>query len=270
MNAILRSLIGGAAAFSEDLHPLAGLSALSVISGLSLLWVFGKVSNQEGIRAAKKRVQAYLLELRLYGDDPGMIWKSQAALLRTNLRYIGLMLLPASYLSIPMAILLFHLDAVYGMKPLPVGESAVVTVQVKEALSNETRVPTLLAPPGIRVETMAVRVVEKSQFSWRIRPERAAVGLLRFDWGQKGRWEKSIAAGDERRVLSARRVSKWYETAWNPAEDRIRTASVAWVEIPYPAATIELAGVGLHWLVWFLALSIIPAYLVKGYFGVAV
>ena len=269
LNAILRVVIGGVATTPADLHPLVGLTLLSVAVGLLMLWVFGKVSNQDRILATKKLVQAYLLELRLYGDDPGLIWKSQSALILANFRYMGLMLMPAVYLTIPVVILLFHLDAFYGMKPLPVGESAVVTVQVNGAVTPDTPPPTLQPPPGVRVETPAVRAVEPGQFSWRIRPEQAVSGALRFDWGKNGSWEKSIAAGEERQLLSVRRVGTWYETAWNPAEDRIDAPSVAWVEILYPAATIEWAGIDLHWLIWFLVLSIVPAYLLKDYFGVA-
>ena len=268
LNAILRLVVGVFAVPPVDLHPLVGLTVLSVIVGIFMLWVFGKVSDQDRILATKKLVQAYLLELRLYGDDPGLIWKSQTALIRANFRYMGLMLKPAVYLTIPIVILLFHLDAFYGMKPLPVGESAVVTVQVNGAVTPDTPAPKLQAPAGVRVETPAVRAVEPGQFSWRIRPEQAVSGALRFDWGENGSWEKSIAAGDELQLLSVRRVGTWYETVWNPGEDRIEAASVAWVEILYPAATIEWAGIDLHWLIWFLVLSIAPAYLLKDYFGV--
>ena len=55
---------------------------------------------------------------------------------------------------------------------------------------------------------------------------------------------------------------------YESGEDRIEATSVAWVEILYPAATIEWAGIDLHWLIWFLVLSIVPAYLLKDYFGV--
>ena len=268
LNAILRHVVGVFAVPPIDLHPLVGLTILSIAVGILMLWVFGKVSDQDRILTTKKLVQAYLLELRLYGDDPALIWKSQTALILANFRYMGSMLKPAVYLTVPMVILLFHLDAFYGMKPLPVGESVVVTVQVNGAVTPDTQAPKLRAPAGVRVETPAVRAVEPGQFSWRIRPEQPVRGVLSFDWEKNGFWEKSIAAGDELQLLSVRRVGTWYETVWNPGEDRIEATSVAWVEILYPAATIEWAGIDLHWLIWFLVLSIVPAYLLKDYFGV--
>ena len=71
-------------------------------------------------------------------------------------------------------------------------------------------------------------------------------------------------------LLSVRRVDTWYKTFWNPGEDQIRVPSVAWVEIRYPAATINFFGFDLHWLVWFLVLSMVPAYLLRGFFGVVI
>ena len=72
-----------------------------------MLWVFARVSNQDAIRRTKKRLQAYLLELRLFGDEPALLWKSQKDLLRTNVRYLSLMLGPALILTVPVVILLF-------------------------------------------------------------------------------------------------------------------------------------------------------------------
>jgi hypothetical protein len=38
--------------------------------------------------------------------------------------------------------------------------------------------------------------------------------------------------------------------------------------VDYPAREIKVAGIGVHWLLFFFVLSVVPAYLVKGFFGV--
>src|SRR5689334_18163049 len=91
--------------------PGLGLALISAAAGIGMLWVFQKVSNQDKIRAVKRRVQAHLLELRIYRDEPAVMWRAQKSLLAANLRYMGLMLQPAILLTIPFAILLVHLDA---------------------------------------------------------------------------------------------------------------------------------------------------------------
>lgn len=269
-NAIFRVLIGGYASLFGDLHPLVSLTPLSIVVGVVMLWVFGLTSDQNAIEKTKKRLQAYLLELRLYGDDPSMIWQSQKSLLTTNLRYMGLMLKPAIYLTVPMVILLFHMDSFYGLKPLRVSEPMVVTVQVSGEIANDTVAPSLTAPAGITVETPAVRVLELGQFSWRIRPTRETSGNLKFSWEGHGSWEKSVASGDRWLYLNHRRVSTSLASLMHPGEDLLGVAGVEWVEILYPAATIELWGVDLHWLIWFFVISMVSAYLLKGYFKVVI
>ena len=269
-NAIFRVLIGSYASLFGDLHPLVSLTPLSIVVGVIMLWVFGLTSDQDAIETTKKRLQAYLLELRLYGDDPSLIWQSQKSLLAANLRYMGLMLKPAIYLTLPMVVLLFHLDSFYGLKPLRVSEPMVVTVQVSGEIATDTVAPSLTAPAGITVETPAVRALEPGQFSWRIRPARETSGNLKFNWEGHGSWEKSVVSGDRRKYLNHRRVNASLESLMHPGEDLLGVAGVEWVEILYPAATIELWGVDLHWLIWFFVISMVSAYLLKGYFKVVI
>ena len=269
-NTIFRVLIGGYASLFGDLHPLASLTPLSIVVGVIMLWVFGLTSDQDAIEKTKKRLQAYLLELRLYGDDPSLIWQAQKNLLAANLRYIGLMLKPAIYLTVPMVVLLFHLDSFYGLKPLRISEPMVVTVQVSGEMANDTKAPTLTAPAGIDVETPAVRALEVSQFSWRIRPTQQTSGDLKFEWPGHGNWEKSVASGDGWHYLNYRRVNASLESLMHPGENLLGVDGVEWVEILYPAATIELWGVDLHWLIWFFVISMVSAYLLKGYFKVVI
>jgi uncharacterized membrane protein (DUF106 family) len=42
------------------------------------------------------------------------------------------------------------------------------------------------------------------------------------------------------------------------------------VEVRYPGSEIDAFGLQLHWLVWFLLISIVAAYALKGVFGVTV
>ena len=216
-NAIFRVLIGGYASLFGDLHPLLSLAPLSIAIGVVMLWVFGLTSDQDAINKTKKRLQAYLLELRLYGDDPSMIWQSQKNLLITNVRYMGLMLKPAIYLTVPMVVLLFHLDSFYGLKPLPISEPMVVTVQVSGEIVNSTVAPSLTAPAGITVETPAVLALEPNQFSWRIRPTQETSGDLKFSWEGHGSWEKSVASGDRWQYLNYRRVNASLESLMHRA-----------------------------------------------------
>jgi hypothetical protein len=214
-------------------------------------------------------MQAYLLELRLYGDDPGPLFRAQRDLIVSNMKYMGLMFKPALYLTIPMVVLLFHFDAIYGIRAIPIGQSAIVTVQAAGRLANRTAVPKLTAPAGIKVETPGVRALDVGQFSWRIRAESETIGELQFEW--EGRtWTKEVAAGDKVRYISHTRESSAFDSIAAPGESLLDVDQITSVAINYPAAEIETGSLRLHWLVWFLVISIVAAYLLKDLFGVKI
>jgi uncharacterized membrane protein (DUF106 family) len=268
-NSILRAAISGFVSIFGGAHPLVSLVPLSILLGLLMLWVFKISSNQKGIDRAKKKMQAYLLELRLYGDDPALIFKTQWHLITSNMRYLGLMFKPALILTIPMVLLLVHMDAIYGIAPLGAGESAVVTVQTTGSLSATTPAPTLTAPDIVAVDTPAVRAFGEGQFSWRVRGVGDGAGVLQFDWDGR-RWTKDIVAGDALSYVSYMRTASFWETFLYAGESRIDTPDISSIQISYPAAEIQTGSLSLHWLVWFLLISIVSAYGLKGFFGVKV
>jgi hypothetical protein len=49
---------------------LIGLTVLPRPRGAAMLWVFGRTSDQERMKQVKRRVQAGLLELRVFVDEP--------------------------------------------------------------------------------------------------------------------------------------------------------------------------------------------------------
>ena len=247
---------------------MLSLLPISILVGVAMLWVFRYTSNQKAREAAKRRLQACLYEMRLFTDEPALVWKAQIGLLTGNARYLGLMLLPAFILTVPMVVVFAHLEAFYGMAPLLPGSEAVVTMQMKAPLDPGGPPPGLQAPPQVSVETPAVRVLAERQVSWRIRPSAPVSGLLRITLPDGGAVEKNIEAGSGLRYLSDRRVSGLLDFVLHPAESRLPAGKVDWIEVRYPSATIRWLGLDLHWLVWLLLFSSITALLLKNRFGV--
>ena len=269
LNSATRFLVESFVSLFGDAHPLVSLTPLSILVGIAMLWVFGKTSNQKAILRAKRKMQAYLLELRLYGDDPRLLFTAQKNLIVSNLRYMGLMFVPAIYLTLPMVLLLFHLDAVYGIAPLEVGRSAIVTVQAAGRLAPTVEAPKLKAPVGVEVETAAVRALDAGEFSWRIRAKAEEDGVLRFDWNGRS-WESDISTGGGMRYVSHSRESSALNSVASPGQDLLDVEQIESVSINYPAKEIHTGSLSLHWLVWFLVISIVAAYLLKDLFGVAI
>lgn len=248
--------------------PALVLLLVSVAAGVGLLWIFAHTSDQGAIRLTKRRLQARLLELRLYADDPMVVLKAQKALLAANGRYLWLMLRPAAVATLPMVALLLVLDGYYGKRPLKPGEATIVTAQMSAPLNGEAA-PELVAPEGVVVETPAARVAGQRQVSWRVRAKQATRGELKLVSGGL-ETVKHIEAGSGLRYLTSRRVRS--AAAWliHPGESRIDSDAVEWIEVEYPPANVSFLGFETHWLVWFLVFSMATAFLLKGKFKVTV
>jgi hypothetical protein len=78
-------------------------------------------------------------------------------------------------------------------------------------------------------------------------------GELRFEVGGQ-RAEERIEAGGGPRLVPARRATG--------------SGPVAWVDVPYPEADMEVFGLRMHWLIWFTVLSMVAALLLKKRFKV--
>jgi hypothetical protein len=228
---------------------LVSLAPVSVLAGIGMLLVFRRASDQAAVRRAKSLAQAHLLEFRLFLDEPRLVLRAQRDLTVANLRLMKLMLRPVVLLALPMALLLAALEAFYGHAPLPVGEPAIVTVQLEDG----TAPLVLKAPPEIAVETAAVHVPAEHQVSWRIRPLRAGTAELEIVCNGRT-FRKSLSAGAGLRLLSERRGSL-VGLLLHPAEPPLSGSQLDWIEVRYPDAVI----LRLHWLIWFFAISAITA-----------
>jgi uncharacterized membrane protein (DUF106 family) len=264
IDAVLRAFY---AAFSWA-PPALGLTVLSAAVGIGMLWVFRKTSNQERMKAVKRRVYASLLEMRVYSDEPGVTWRAQKSLFGANLRYMGLALRPALFMAVPIALLLIHLEAFYGRGPLPVREDALVTMGMSESWNPESQPPSLAASDQIEVDGPPVRVVDSREVTWRVRARAETSAQLRFMVNGRP-VVKAIEAGERPRFVAGKSVRSPLQAIWNPGES-VDAPEVEWVEVRYPEATLKVFGFSMNWLVWFVVVSMVAALLLKSRFGVVI
>jgi len=247
---------------------MAILAAIGFLLGIAMLLAFRRLSRQDAIRRAKSRLQAHLYEMRLFTDEPALVWRAQCGLVAANVRYLGLMLLPAAAIAVPMLPLFSALECFYGHAPLAPGSATVVTVRMNTAGSP---VPVLRAPAGIAVETPGVRVDGGREISWRIRALRPVRGALQFVFPDRT-VTKSVTvarpAGPPGRV-SERRVSSLAGMLVYPGESRLPAGRIDWIEVRYPEATLSALGLDFTWLVWLLAFSMLTALALKSRFRVS-
>jgi hypothetical protein len=211
----------------------SSLVVISVLCGIGILIVFRRWSDQRAIQRSRSLIVAYLLEFRLFMNEPRLVLRAQRNLFRENLRLIRLLLRPALIVTVPMLILFEPMDALYRHAPLRVGEPAIVTIRSDRPLD-----PQLHAPDGILVETPPVHIPGEHQVSWRIRAVRPVSARLEIVWRDRV-LPKRIAAGAGGLHFLFTRSRYLFDK------------DLDWLEIRYPVATV----LRLHWLVWFCVLS---------------
>lgn len=272
LNAALTFLFGLVYGALKWLGPLGSLVALSCLGGILLVWIFGKVSNQDAIRRTRSRLSAELLALRLFKDDLRVFFRIQGRVLVWTLKYLRHSILPMCLLMVPAVAILIQLNLHYGVRPLAVGETCLVKVKLRDAgaLARDAG-PTLQAPPNLRVETEGVRIPELKEVSWRVRGVAPGRFDLTVNIGGELVAKKMAVGGRLEGVSSLRTGGHWLTNLLYPGEAPIPPASpVESIEILYPALDISFLGWPMDWLIVFFVLSLAFGYAFKGVLGVQV
>jgi hypothetical protein len=246
------------------MSPWVGLIVASALSGAVLLLVFRYASHQRRLRAAKDRVMAHLLEVVLYRDDPRVVLRAQARLLRDNLRYLGHTLLPLAVMVLPAVLLIIQLDLHYGRRPLRVGEHTILAVKVLPRAASLDGV-SISVPPGVEVDTPALRVPSEHEVDWRLVARKSGVHQVRIRAGGR-EFVKEVVVAERGGPLAQERGSRDLRTQFlHPGEPPLpRGAAVASVRVTYPRATLPLGRWRLYWLWPWLVISMAVGYALRG------
>ncbi len=255
------------------LGPWAAMAAVSLLTGLLMLFIFKKTSNQDGILRTKNLIKAHLLEIRLYKGDFGQTMRSQGRILAANGRYLGYAVKPMLVMFVPVLLLLLQLDVWYGARSLKPGESAIVKVLLDPSASPMRTPLSIEAPAGLTVETPALRIEEEKEIDWRVRADSVGLHELRFSL-DGGSFAKTVAVGQaplKTKIVPRRVRSGGWDALNHPGEALLPSnLPVVSVEVAYPPAALSLFGWRMHWLVAYFLLSIVFGFGLKGFFKVEI
>lgn len=271
LNSFLRRLFDTLLAPFSDLHPLVGLSVVSLIIGVGMLLVFKVTSNQEKLAAVKRRIHAGLFEIRLFNDDLRAIFKAMGDILRHNLSYIGLAAVPLLWMIVPLMLTIAQLQFHYGYQGLEPGDHALVKVEFApnwdKSLGGKARPKIeLSAPDGLEIEAGPVWIPSLRELTWRI----AAV-----EWGD---YELSLSSNGTSYAKSvlvssqvARRSPSRLEPSFvnqllYPAEDPLPSSSpIRSITVTYESGNAGFEGweSELTWMAIFFILSIVFAFALR-------
>jgi len=273
---ILRAITGAFDAILTPfarLHPWVGLAVVSVVTGVVMLLIFGKTSNQKKISETKDKLKAYIMEMWIFRNDTLVMFLAIGSVIRSNVQYLRHSLRPLVFLLLPVLVIMVQLGIRYANEPLMPGDTAVVSVKLREGTVPSQTDLTLVAPKGVRVISPALRIDSKSEVDWEIMAEQPGHHQLALET-PGGTVHKSLDAGPERKLGKVSAV-KARANSWNaflyPAEPPIPGDSIIEsVHITYPHRELKCLGLTVNWLLAFFIISIAAGFALKGVFGIEV
>ncbi len=266
----MRSLVDGMLYPFRGWPPLIGLVVVSLATAVLILMVFRAASNQQAISQVKRRIHACVFEIRLFKDDFRAILRAQAEILRHNLEYLRLSLVPMLWVAAPLFLLLAQMHFHYGYQGLEPGQTSVLKVQLEEHSQTLSRPNIAIrAPDGVSLDGASVWVPSLREMSWRIKADRSGAHELLVQWGDKS-FAKSIevSTGVVRRS-PLRHKGGLVDELLYPAEEPLPAdGPIRGISVIYPETGIEVLGWSLHWMVVYCLASMLFVLLLKRPFKV--
>jgi len=234
--------------------PSIGLTLMAALSAVIMLLIIRATSNQAGIAAVKRSIQACVYEIRLFGDDAFAIFRALGELLRHNLTYLRLSLVPLMWMVLPFSLLLIQLDGYYGVGALAPQQPVVVKVKMAQ---STVATPQLVVPDGVRLDTPPVWIPSLREAAWRVTA------------GKPGDYELTIKSGNTvvtkqltttNSVIrrSAVRTDGTVNQFLHPGEPALpRNSGIESITVTYPSRRIDVFGWDVHWLIVFFVLSML-------------
>lgn len=237
--------------------PAWGLVVVSLLSAVWALLLFRAVTPQRRLAAARDRLVGHIFEMGLYQDHLRVVGRIQRDLALANLRYLSASLPALVVLALPMLLTLGQLEARYARRPLHIGESAVLAVELSPAAASRLDELQVTAPAGVVIEAGPVRDRAAGAAAWRVRASTPGRHELAVTLGGQPVATRTLAAGSGL-VRTAETASiSWSHALLYPGERQLPGGGpVLETRLRYPPRTTRYLGVELDWLAAFMLASL--------------
>lgn len=276
MNALNHAVTSAFDALLSPLETLGAAFALVFVSGVFgvlALIAFKRISWQRGIKAAKNRIKAHLIEIRIYQDDLGIVTRAIGKVLLRNLQYLGLNLVPFVPLALPFAFVLAQLVVRYGFGPVPLsqgevaaGRGTLIEVSLAPGHGELVRGLEIEYPEGLEPRSPLVRVPGEGRAFQEVVARRAGAHEIAFALPGGERVTKLLAAGEGLRSMQPERGRGFLAALLWPAEDAFGSDSAfERIAFTYPASDLGWlpGGAGGVVVVFLVASMLFGALAIK-------
>jgi hypothetical protein len=202
--------------------------------------------------------------MRLYQDDPVLIFRGLGGALKGNFVYLGKIVVPFIVIVIPVVVIFMQMDERYSRSHLRPGSSTLLSVQLEAGFDPFETEVVLSIDGGVVTHGMPVRDAVTRETDWQLRVERGGTHQVTLTAGGSSYVFPIVAEKSYRMIGHTKNASGFIEPLLHPALPTIPADSpIQRVRLDYPSSSHWLLGWGVHWIVIFLVYSLISAAALK-------
>ncbi len=238
----------------------------SVVSSFIILLIYKIISKPESIKKAKNQIKASIFAIRIYSDEPSTFLKSFIGSLYWTFRYFLLNLTPVLVLIVILFPLFAQLELRYGIKRYKEGKSFLVQIKFKNRTNSTPPSLEILNRDKLHTE-VKVFIPELHEYNLKIKPEKVSNNIIFLINGEE--YRKNLVFKNKGKLFPPKKIEEGSaEILLYPGEKPLKSDSVKEISLDTEETSINFLGLKLHWLIYYLILTIIIVLALKNRFGV--
>ena len=263
---ILRAGMEGLLTPFDWLGPAWGLSLLSILSGIGMLWVVGKTTPQKLVERSRNKMDSAVYEIRLFLDYPKRVLISLGRLMGNSLLYVAYMMPAFVILALPLGLMYLGLETRHGMDAIELNQPFVVSVQLADGVDG--RKLSISPSEGLEVTAPPMYVPSEQMVYVRLEAKKETSGTLQVATLGGPAVEKLIITDPGATQMAPDRVSG-AELFLSYGPEAELGGAITAIRVDHPPKDNSYLGIPMPWWLWWLILMMVAAFGLKKPMGVA-
>lgn len=243
---------------------------ISILSGIIFLLIYGKVSNQKGIKETKRKIMAKVIEVALFRHSIKVCLNAQGALFKQGFKYLSFALIPLLILMVPCILIMAQINFHFQNRGLLEKEDAIIEISLDDP--DDLTEYELKASSGTL--SPALRVDDELKIIWKYKNNNGTnlkdnVNLeLTLD-----DLSLNIPLSIDGKKPSLLTYSRdFFEGLLFPSKFKVSKdfKEIKSISIKYPNANQTYLGVTINWLWVFLIVSILSGLIASKVFKIEI
>jgi len=261
---VLRSAMEGLMVPFDLLGPFWGLTLLSILSGVGMLWVVGKTTPQKVVERSRNQMDASVYEIRLFLDSPKRVMISLGRLLANSALYIASMLPAFVVLALPLGLMFLSLEARYGFEAIPVGTPFVISVELADGVDG--RSVSVTPGEGIEITSPPLYVASKNETYVRAIATTSKSSSVLVDVGGRAVEKRIVSDPAASQMAPDRASGTGLFTSFG--SEAGMDGDVVSIHVPHETRDGRYLGISMPWWIWWMFIMMVAAFGLRKPMGV--